>query len=226
MMTRALAATLAYVLTAAASAQGIEPKPPPPLPDPPLLAHYLFENPWPVVAALVLVAAVTYAVLNARGKLQRARQIAGLLALLAAAVWGIANLVKTQREQALEITARLVADVAKGNAQGVAATLAPGAVVYSDQYPKGQGKDLILEKITLFFGPSGQFPLQDAAVVESQAAITNPTLAQVQVKVRVEPKDFGYPILSWWRLDLSPKAGGGWNVDGIRYMSSNVPLTW
>jgi hypothetical protein len=228
MMPKVPVLLFASVLAARASAQpqGIEPKAPLPLPEPPWLAHHLFESPWLFMAVLAAAGLVCYAAFSAAGKPRHARRGLAMLLILAAAVWGAATIVKTKREQAIVVTTRLVADVAAGDTRGVDAMLAPGAAVFSDQYPQGQGKTVIIEKVGQFFGPGGQFPLQDAAILESQAYLASPTLVQVQVKVRVAPKDWGFPIISWWRLDLSPRAAGEWQVDGIRYLSSNVPLTW
>jgi hypothetical protein len=224
MMARTLAAVLALASPALAQSNPIEPKPPPPLPDPPFVIHYLFESPLPVILALIVAAIISLAALNSAGKPKQAKRTASILLLLAATVWGGSVIIKTQREQVLEVTDRLVADVATGSTKAVDAALAPGAAVYSDQFPQGQPKAVILDKVEAFFGPRGQFPLQDHAILESQAYIASPTLAQVQIKVRVSPREWGFPIVSWWRIELTPK-GSGWEVTGLRLISSNVPLS-
>jgi hypothetical protein len=124
----------------------------------------------------------------------------------------------------LEVTRRLVADVAAGATNGVDGALTPGAAIYSEQYPQGQPKAFILDKVGKFFGPNGQFPIQEHAVLESQVEVASPTQAQVQLKVRVTGRDYGFPVISWWRMDLAP-AGSGWRVSGIKLLSSNVPLS-
>lgn len=216
----------AILLTSSALGQTnpIEPKPPAPLPDPPWLAHHLLESPLLVVAILVAAALVCYAAFNSANKARRAKQGLVLLLVLAGAAWGCAALVKTDRERVLEVTAQLVKDVAEGNTRAVDGELVPAAAAYSDLFPQGQAKAVILDKVGKFFGPNGQFPIQEHAILESQAHVASATLAQVQIKVRVTPKDYAFPVISWWRIDLTP-GGSGWQVSGIRLLSSNVPLS-
>jgi hypothetical protein len=222
MMTR-IAAMLVFVGPALAQTNPIEPKTPAPLPDPPWLAHHLLESPLLIEVILLAGAFVCYAALNAAGKAKLARRGLAVLLVLAVAVWALAALVKTDRERAMEATKHLVGDVADGNTRSVDDALAPGAAVYSDQYPQGQPKTVILDKVAQYFGPKGQYPIQEHAILESQAFAASESLEQVQIKVRVTPKD-GFPIISWWRMDLTP-GPSGWQVTGIKLLSSNFPLS-
>jgi hypothetical protein len=224
MMPKALAALLAAAFAPAAIAQlsALEPKAPPPLPDPPALAHYLLESPLLVISVLVVAAVAVYAILSSRKPTQARKVGAGLIAL-ALCVWVVAFFVETPGEQTIAIAKQLVADVAAGNTQGVDAALAPKAALYTDLRPEGQSKDFILSKVDTFFGPKGLYPIQDHALLEAQAYIATPSMAQVQMKVRVTSKD-GFPTLSWWQLDMAPKPGGGWEVTGIKYLSANFDL--
>lgn len=217
------AAILALASPALAQTNPIEPKAPAPLPDPPWLAHHLFESPLLLIAVLVAAAFVWLAAMNSVNKPRRAKGGMVLLLALGAAVWGCAALVKTDRERALEVTEQLVRDVADGNTRGVDEALASGAAVYSDEYPQGQAKPVILDKVEQFFGPRGLYPIREHAILESQAYSDSSVLAQVQIKVRATPKD-GFPIISWWRMDLAP-AGRAWQVTGIKLLSSNFPLS-
>jgi hypothetical protein len=224
MMPKALATLLAAAFAPATLAQLslLEPKAPPPLPDPPALAHYLLESPLLVISVLLIAAVVTYMALSSK-KPARARQAGAGLIALALCVWAVAFFVETPREQAISLTKQLVTDVASGNTKGVDAALASKATLYTDARPDGQSKDFILSKVDTFFGPKGLYPIQDHALLEAQAYIATPSLAQVQMKVRVTPKD-GIPTLSWWQLDMAPKPGGGWEVTGIKYLSANFDL--
>ncbi len=209
-------------LAALAQLSVLEPKVPPPLPDPPALAHYLLESPLIVISVLLAAAVVAHMAMSSR-KPVRARQVGAGLIALALCVWAVAFFVETPREKAISLTKQLVADVASGNTKGVDAALAPKAALYTDLRPEGQPKDFILSKVDMFFGPKGLYPIQDHALLEAQAYIATPSLAQVQMKVRVTSKD-GFPTLSWWQLDMAPKPGAGWEVTGIKYLSSNFDL--
>ena len=202
---------------------GLDAKPPPPLPDPPLLSHYLLERTTLPFAILLGAGVLCFIILNAR-KPAKARRTALIFLLAGIALIITGEFVHTPREKAIESTKELVHAVASGDTRTVDAALAPQAAVYSDASPQGQPKAVILDKVGSSFGPNGQAPIEDHAILEVQAYIANPKLAQVQVKVRTTFRGGG-PILSWWRLDMTPKADGRWEVSAIRYLSSSIPFT-
>jgi hypothetical protein len=222
MMHRPLALIPLLLATPALAQFSLEPKAPTPLPDPPFLAHYLLES-TSLPCALVIAAGVISYLIFQSTKPRRARQLAGLFLALAAALFTTGALVQTPREKAIEVTKQLVHSVAAGDTHAVDAALASTAALYSDTQLSGQPKHVILEKVGIYFAPSGQYALEGHAILEIQAFIANPELAQVQLKVRTTSK--GVPILSWWRCDLTPTPSGSWEVSGIRYLSSTIPFS-
>jgi hypothetical protein len=224
MMHRPLALIPILLATPAlAQFSALEPKAPPPLPDPPFLTHYLLESTTFPVSLLIAAGVISFLVFQST-KPKRARQLAGLFLALAVILFATGAIVQTPREKAIEVTKQLVHSVANGDTRAVDAALTPTAALYTDTQLQGQPKPIILEKVGIYFAPGGQFTLEDHAILEVQGYIASPELAQVQLKVRTTPKGYG-PILSWWRCDLTPAPSGSWQVSGIRYLSSTIPFS-
>jgi hypothetical protein len=216
-------ATLASAALGQLSA--LEPKAPAPLPPPPWFEHHLFESPWLFVALLAGSAFVAHVVLSAKKKPKQARRATVGLVLLALAVWVCAWLVHTPRERADALTRQVVAAVTSGDTRGLDAALASDVAAFGGDSPDARDKSTILTTVGQFFGPGGKYPIQDYGILELQAAQSSAELVQVQLKVRVTPRDSGMPIISWWRLDLRPR-GDGMEVSAIRLFSSNFSLSY
>ena len=72
---------------------------PPALPAPPRLAHYLFENPWPLAIFLLVVAVLLLFIGTSRGRAREGALLAGAFAGIAAACIAVSFLVTTERER-------------------------------------------------------------------------------------------------------------------------------
>lgn len=226
-MHRSIAALVPAFLVSAAFGQlsVLEPKTPTPLPPPPWFEHHLFESPWLFMGVLAGGAFAANLILNAKKKPKQARLATGGLVLLALAVWAAAWLVHTRRERADALTRQLVAAVTTGDTHTVDAVLASDLAAFGGSRPDARDKSTVVSTVGEFFGPGGKYPIQDYGILELQTAETSPELVQVQLKVRVNPRDSGMPIISWWRLDLRPR-GEGLEVSAIRLFSSNFELSY
>ncbi len=202
-------------------AQGLnnfDPAPPPDLPAAPLLDRLLFENPWPLSIALVVLGVGAYLVLNSRGKPGKGGVFALIGLLLAAAVWVASSMVVTTRERLELLTKELVAAVATADTTQLDRLLAPDIRLYAFFATDGIGKDLILDRVRRDFGASGPYRVKEHAVLENDATLDGPRVGRVQVKVRVTSENFGFPNLSWWKIDYREE-GGQWRVTGIEPIS-------
>src|SRR5262249_33460522 len=151
MMYRPMALT-AFLLATPALAQfsALEPKAPPPLPDPPFLTHYVLESTTLPVALLIAAGVISFLVFQST-KPKRARQFGALFLALAAALFATGALVQTPREKAVEVTKQLVHSVAAGDSRAVDAALSPTAALYTDTQLQGQPRHIIIEKVGNYF---------------------------------------------------------------------------
>lgn len=199
----------------------LDAKAPTPLPDPSPLARYTLEEPFLLTLLLAGAAIGLWLFFNSRAKTRAAWTAAGILLALAAGIFAAAHFITTDREKVLTLTKELVRDTAMAQIDGVDRRLTTDARLYTPATPDGMPKELILNRVRAMLGPNGAARISDYAVLEAQVD-ANPTLALVQVKVRVTPEGYG-PTLSWWRLDAEPTPEG-WKVSGIKYLSSNFPF--
>lgn len=190
----------------------------PPLPPPPLLTSLLLEHPAPLVGALGIAAVVAFAILNARGRARQAG-IAGLALLLAAAgLYTLATLIQTDREKISEETKALIGAAAHADSRALDAQMAPTCRLYTSlPIPEftvpsdGLGKAAILDGVVKAMGQ--QHHVDEAAVLELQAAIDGPTSGRTQVRVRTTIDKV--PVFSWWRITWQRGSDGDWKAAAI-----------
>ena len=191
---------------------------PTPLPSPPILEHHLFEQPW-IVVALVLVSGVIAAmVLNGRGR-AKAGGLAFLMGLVVSGgVYLASELVTTPRER-IDASARsLVAAVATGDAASMGVWLTSDATMRAWLFPIEIDRDRIIDEASKRFR-DGEFRLSSWSIEELQASQAGPEVGVVQVKIRAVPaRDGTIAHFSWWRLDLRLE-GGEWRVRHVEPIS-------
>lgn len=192
------------------------PPDPPPLPDPPFLAHYVLESPWALAVFILLLGLLTWKFLAPRLPPARGRFLTGFFVVCAVFVVFAAHFVETPREQVSKAAKQLVADVAAADTLRVRAALAPDAALYWWLNPDGLPLDGILDRIDRDFSGNGQYRVKEHAILEVQAQSDDPTRARVQMKVRVTSQAQGVPLISWWRLDYALGPAGSWQVTGIQ----------
>ena len=196
------------------------------LDSPPLFANLLFEAPWPLMAALVIVSvAFSFAARQKRSKPLLAVSVAALL--LSAGVYVLAMSVTTEREKLLNSTRELIASTSPLDSQKLDRLIDPSATVSG---PDGTAW-LTYEQI----GPRlksvvGRFGVQSQRVRDLQALTHEGDWGESSVLVRTEASGAGgMPINTGWYLtwqkSVSPGAGadsgGTWRVVDIRWMRFN-----
>jgi hypothetical protein len=175
---------------------------PPPLPAPPRLPHYLFENPWPGAVFLLVIAVLVLFIGNSRGRAREGALLAGLLALSAAGFIAASLLVTTERERLRDEMRRLIAATATADTEALAPLLASDVAlnVLGRQFP--EDKEGILGLV--------------AAHVDRHGG--GQTLGRVRVSADVAGMtDVGNR--SWWRVTWRKGPDGRWtavNIEGLQ----------
>lgn len=189
-----------------------------PLPGAPLLESVLFERPWVVVVALLVGAVVVLFVFNARGRAKHGAMAAAALALVAAAIWGIAATVVTHRERLEARTRELVEATATADVAALDRILAPNARAFYSAAPRGMDREAILDWVSINLGGRGGYGIRSHRVPEVQATLDGERVGRTQVRVIVTVADrFGEgPVDSWWRVDWNLDDDGTWRPIGIR----------
>lgn len=192
---------------------------PAPLPKPPLLSHLLFENPLPVTLVLVVLGLVLYVVLNARARFKQGLILAGACVLMAGGVWILAAIVQTDQEKMRQTARDLVDAVTRVDVGTVDRLLTSDARLSGVPMLGEMGKPAILSAISGNLGPGGGYEVAEHSIQEMQSVIDGPLSGRVQLRVRVEVRQMGYPNVSWWGLGLARGTDGTWKVVGIRALA-------
>lgn len=176
---------------------------PPPLPEPPALERYLFEQPWMPLGVLVLVALVSFFAMQHRGQAKQGGVIAGICLVLAGGLALLATLVETSRERARLATEGLVTAVAEGDGATLRRELTADARVFHARAPAvGVSRDDIADFVSRNFSSTGMYRVTDRKIEQFQAAELADGRVQVQVKVRVTSPLAQLPVRAWLRLDF------------------------
>lgn len=177
---------------------------PPPLPQPPALERYLFEQPWMPLAAIILVGLVCFFALNHRGQARKGGIFAGVCLMLAGGLVALATLVETPRERARTATDVLIGAVATGAGDTLRRELTPDARVFHARAPAaGVSRDEIADFVSRHFAPTGMYRVSESKIEQFQAAALEGGRVQVQVKVRVTSPAAQLPVRAWLRLDFT-----------------------
>jgi hypothetical protein len=190
-----------------------------PLPGPSMGTRLLFENPLPVTLVLLVAGLVLYVVLNARGRFKQGLALAGACVLVAGGLWILAALVQTEHEKMRGAARDLVDAVATVDLAQMDELLAPEARLSSVPTLGDMGKAAIIEAVGGNLGPGRVFEIDEYAIQEMQTALDGPSSGRVQLRMRVDVKQMGYPNVSWWALGLSLGPDGNWRVVSIRALA-------
>lgn len=192
---------------------------PTPLPGSPSLTRLLFENPLPLTLILLVAALVLYVVFNSRAKFKQGLVAAGVCVLAAGGVWITAALVQTEHEKLRAAARELVDAVATSDVDALEDLLGPDARLSSVPTLGEISKNAIIEAVSANLGPGKSFEVEEHSIQEIQTAVDGPRSGRVQLRVRVQVKQMGYPNISWWALGFSRGDDGTWRVVSIRALA-------
>ncbi|MFZ4429814.1 MAG: hypothetical protein ACOYPS_05595 [Phycisphaerales bacterium] len=198
---------------------------PRPLAEPSWFDAYVLEGPWPLALALAGVGVLVYAWAASRGRNASGAKwlIGGVAAGAAVALAGA--LVRTPAEAMRGMSRSLVESVSNADVATATALLAPDAVLVLSDATRREPLERIIERVGRQFGKGGEYEVRDCRVVELQATARGGAGGVVQMKVRATPAGAGFPLASWWRLDLTVDGSGVWRIEGIELISIGGGVT-
>lgn len=193
---------------------------PPPLPAPPRLPHYLFENPWPAAIFLLVVAVLLLFIGNSRGRAREGALLAGLLAAIAGACIVASLLVTTERERLRAEMARLIAATATADTDALDPLLASDVAlsVLGRQFP--ENKEGILGLVRRYMG--SEVRVREHSLTDVTAHVDRHGGGQTLGRVRVSADVAGMNDVgnrSWWRVTWRKGPDGGWSavhIEGLQ----------
>jgi hypothetical protein len=193
----------------------------PMLASPPPLIHYTVENPWPVIAGLLLAGIIAAIVMQRRDQLKL-----GLLALAAAAaltalIFVLALSITTEREVLAERTQQAATFTAAANITDLRELLTERAVVKAfGPIPMPRGRDELLDVVSKYLGST--YKLKDVKIGPVRAVIDGPNLARTQVRVWAkldgDQAMYNVPTGAWFRLGWTRDGTGPWRITDINVM--------
>lgn len=193
---------------------------PPPLKSAPIWETYVLEQPWPLVAILVVVAIVLF--VKGRGKARKVGPPIAILAAIAVALAG--SFVTTARETMIASARALVAAVVAADASTLDAQLDPDALLFSFRHKAGVPKFAIIDEVVDRFRSGGEYSIKEHGILNIDASQDGQRVGRVQLKLRVVSAQLGVPVFSWWLLDYRRDSSGQWRVLRMEPQSiSGVP---
>ncbi|HMN42629.1 MAG TPA: hypothetical protein PKE29_17445 [Phycisphaerales bacterium] len=192
--------------------------PVPMLASPPPLAHYLVENPWPVIAGLGLAGVVALILMQRRDRLKDGLKALAAALALAAAVFAAATLITTQRETLADRTRAAATLAAAANTTDLRDLLTDRAYVRAfGPIPMPRGREDLLNTVRSTLG--GSYIVKDLKIGPVRAVIDGPNVARSQVRVWAtlggEQALYNAPIGAWFRLGWTRDGAGPWRITDI-----------
>ncbi len=185
-----------------------------PLPDPPVLEAYLFENPWPLVGLLAVLALIVLVLLVQRDKARLGLAAAGALVLAAGGAFLTARTVQTDRETIRARAHELVDAVAAVDVGALDDLLAPDMTYRGIPVASGEwNRQQTIDNVERYIGGVPGLTSHDTRDV--QVLLQGPNVAVSQIRVVVVPKTFEVSQGTWWRVDWA-RENDRWRVTGVR----------
>ncbi len=194
----------------------------PRLGDPPALAYYILENPWPLAIGLAICGIVAMLVLQRRGQAREGKAAITAALLLATLVAGLGLGITTQREILRSRTRELVGLTAAAKTTELRDLLTEQARIgtFMTYFGGVRGREEVLTSVRKYLGD--QFPLESHEIGPVQAVVDGPNMARTQVRVWVKlHKDqqmYGGSIGAWFRIDWTREGDGPWRAAAISIM--------
>ncbi len=194
----------------------------PRLPDPPLFAYYVLENPLPLTILVAVAAIVTMLTLRRQGQARPASRVLGIGLFLAATVAGLGLAITTERETLRARTRELVDVTAAAQTTELRQLLTENARVGAFMVHFGgvRGREAVLDTVRKYMGEL--MPLESHTTGPVQAVVDGANVARTQVCVWVMPSKvqqlYGVATGAWFRIDWTRQTTGPWRATTISIM--------
>ncbi|HEX8876857.1 MAG TPA: hypothetical protein VF777_08925 [Phycisphaerales bacterium] len=189
---------------------------PQPLPEPSLLPVLLFEQPWLLLALVLIVALVGSMWQRRAGSFKGAFAWLGAGIAACAGVYLVARAVVTDRERVALATNDLVGATASVNPTRLNELLDESVRLTYFRAAGGLDKTGTIAAVQRELGQT--YKVKDWMIQELQVAADGADRMKTQVRVRVTPADWTFPHISWWAIDWK-KSGEAWRATSIKPLS-------
>ncbi|MFO0835143.1 MAG: hypothetical protein U0638_09245 [Phycisphaerales bacterium] len=184
-----------------------------------LFDRFLFENPWPLIGALVLAGAIGFTLLNRKGRITPALASIAAALVLSTGVWLAARIVTTDRERVRDLTIALVDATAKVDESALTPMLADDLTLYlkvgAITTDHSMDRTATLQQIRRSLG--GLYKIRDWRITSSDIT-TSGTQASARLSVSVTTEAYAIPHRSTWRVDWRREPDDTWRVFAIELL--------
>jgi hypothetical protein len=177
-----------------------------------ILDRYLFENPWPLVVVLLVVAIALGWKGLTEGDAPK-RNVALVLAGLAAAAGLAGSLVTTAAEEARAVVERLVAHATSGDTAAMLAELSPNCLLHYGR-PENPGVQRSVWEPSLGL-LRGQYSIESNRITALSAESVSSTAATVELSNATVVSIFGAPMPNSWWFRVAKQPDGTWKIERI-----------
>ncbi|NUQ54155.1 MAG: nuclear transport factor 2 family protein [Phycisphaerales bacterium] len=184
-----------------------------------LFERFLFENPWPLIGALILAGAIGFTLMNRKGRITPALASIAAALVLSVGVWFAARIVTTDRERVRGLSIALVDATARADEPTLAPMLADDLTLYlkvgTITSDTSLDRAATLAQVRRSLG--GLYKLKDWSITGNDIT-TSGTQASSRLNVSVTTEIYAIPHRSTWRVDWRREPDGGWRVFAIELL--------
>lgn len=184
-----------------------------------LFDRFLFENPWPLMGALVLAGAIGFSLLNRKGRVTPALASIATALALSAGVWFAARSITTDRERVRDLTIALVDATAKVDESTLGPMLADDLTLYlkvgAITTDNSMDRAATLQQVRRSLG--GLYKIKDWRITSNDIT-TSGTQASAHLSISVTTEAYAIPHRSTWRVDWRREGDGTWRVFAIELL--------
>ncbi|MFG0325711.1 MAG: hypothetical protein ACF8SC_00380 [Phycisphaerales bacterium JB037] len=195
-----------------------------PAADPPMVSHMLFEQPWYLVGAMMLVGVAAFLWFRSRGRSGRGGMVLLVAALVSGGVAASAELVTTDRERVMGLTRELIDSARNPNAARLDRLLGPRGGVVVERGSLELTRDQLIEVVRSaerdgsFAGPGARFTIGELEIRKMRGEVLSPASALTQVNIVGETGEGLMFPPSWWGIE--------WERDGDAWRVRVIELLW
>lgn len=184
-----------------------------------LVDRYLFENPWPLIGAIILAGAIALGFLSRKGSPTRPAACVVIVLACCVGVWLVARHVTTDRERVSALTRQLVDVAARSDEAALASMLADDFTLYlrvgNVSHDTSMDRAATLQQTHRTLGTI--YKLKDWRVTSNEVA-TSGTQATSNLSVTVTTELYPMPHRSSWRVDWRREPGGEWRAFAVELL--------
>lgn len=190
------------------------------LPSPPVLTHWLFEQPLPLLIIIVSIGAITAMLMFSQGNRQRAMRALAISAGAVLIVLGISRLVTTDRERVANMSREFIDRIIAADTRALDPMIGESMTLLNDGRTIGRDRNWFLAVAGSLKGE-----IEDYSFTSRGTVVNDPAPGEARSRFTVRTS-FGpqaivanQTVYSSWELSFRRNSAGNWKITGLDCLS-------